>query len=81
MDDDLKIILGTIGYYRDIRKMNMKKARRYEVKAIDAYTRGDTCMGDSYMKDLSEIYSNIDRESNEIKNALSKLGAVEGKIW
>ena len=81
MDDDLKIILGTIGYYRDIRKRNMKNARHFEIEAIDAYTRGDTCMGDSYMKELSEIYSNIDRESSAIKDALSKLGAVDGKIW
>jgi hypothetical protein len=73
MDGDLKIILGTIGYYRDIRKRDVKNARRFEIEAIDAYTRGDTCMGDSYMEKLSEIYSNIDRESNEIKNALSKL--------
>ena len=54
----------------------MKKARHYEVEAISAYARGDTCMGDSYVKDLSELYSKMDRESFAIKNALSDLGAA-----
>lgn len=75
MNGDVKTIIGTIGYYRDIRKRNMKNARRFEIEAIDAYNRGDTCMGDSYVKELSEIYSKMDRESIAIKIALSDLGA------
>ena len=80
MDGDLKTILGTIGHYRDIRIRNMTHARRLEDDAIDAYISGDKRTGDSYVKELSEVYSRMDRASFAIKNALSDLGA-KGKIW
>ena len=73
-------VLSTIDHYRDIRKRDMTHARHLEDDAIDAYVSGDKRTGDSYMKELSEVYSRMDRASFAIKDALSDLGA-KGKIW